>query len=151
MRQIERLIDAVLGRASGSAHDAPDVAAHPLYRELIDGVGTTPVARLAIGRAWILVRSATNAGLAFAPRWPAGVSPARLERLDGVMLRDLAILALRRDELAAAIGIAAINAHYNRPDLLGGDDDGLSSGSAADVATDPTGGPTVVIDAPKSA
>ena len=145
MRQIERLIDAVLGRASGSAHDAPDVAAHPLYRELIDGVGTTPVARLAIGRAWILVRSATNAGLAFAPRWPAGVSPARLERLDGVMLRDLAILALRRDELAAAIGIAAINAHYNRPDLLGGDDDGLSSGSAADVATDPTGGPTVVI------
>ena len=137
MRQVERLIEAVLGR-SGAMAEPPDGAPHALYRALIEGVGTVPVVRLAIGRAWVLVRSAGNAGLAFAPRWPAGVTPARLERLDGVMLRDLAVLALRRDELAAAIGMAAINAHFNRPDLVGSDDDGLTD-------TARSAGPTVVI------
>jgi uncharacterized protein (DUF4213/DUF364 family) len=99
-----------------------------------------------IGRAWILVRTAHGAGLAFAPRWPAGIVPARIERLDGVMLRDLATLALRRHDLAAAIGIAAINAQYNRPELAGHDDDGLAGDAAAPAA--PPGspvGPTVVI------
>jgi uncharacterized protein (DUF4213/DUF364 family) len=139
MRQVEQLIDAILGRSGRRAPEPPDGAPHALYRELIEGVGTSPVMRLAIGRAWVLVRSAGNAGLAYAPRWPAGVTPARLERLDGVMLRDLAILALRRDELAAAIGIAAINAHFNRPELAGSDDDGLSP------TTPQPPGPTVVI------
>jgi uncharacterized protein (DUF4213/DUF364 family) len=131
MRQVEGLIDAILG-PGGAPVAAP---AHPLYQTLIDAVGGTPVVRLAIGRAWILVRTAANAGLAYAPRWPAGITPARTERLDGVMLRDLATLALRHHELAAAIGIAAINAHYNRPELVGADDDGLSPGPAAAGAT----------------
>ncbi len=139
MRRIEHLIDAILGPGSAAAGTA-EPTPHPLYRALIGGVGTQPVLRIVIGRAWVLVRTAANAGLAYSPRWPAGITPARSERLDGVMLRDLATLALRRHELAAAIGVAAINAHYNRPDLVGGDDDGLTPPSGA-----PAAGPTVVI------
>src|SRR5271170_782682 len=135
MRQIDRLIADMLGPASPAGPTEP--APEPLYRDLIEGVGASPALRLVVGRAWILVRTAHAAGLAFAPRWPAGIVPARSERLDGVMLRDLASLALRRHPLAAAIGIAAINAQYNRPELAGTDDDGLT-GEAGD-------GPTVVI------
>src|SRR5271168_260304 len=141
MQQVERLIDSILGPVLGPVPAAETAATEPpphaLYRDLIDGVGASPVLRLAVGRAWILVRTAHSAGLAYAPRWPVGIVPARLERLDGVMLRDLASLALRRHALAAAIGMAAINAQYNRPELDGSDDDGLTGGAQI--------GPTVVI------
>jgi uncharacterized protein len=144
MQQVDRLIAAILGPAEPreSGPGAPEPTTAPLYRDLIDGVGASPVLRLAIGRAWILVRTAHTAGLAFAPRWPVGIVPARIERLDGVMLRDLATLAMRRHELAAAIGIAAINAQYNRPELAGSDDDGLAS---VGVPAGAPAGPTVVI------
>ncbi|MBI3513770.1 MAG: hypothetical protein HY060_06890 [Proteobacteria bacterium] len=140
MRRVEALIATILGPAD-PAPGAP--APHPLYRELIAGVATAPVLRLVVGRAWILVRSVSNAGLAYAPRWPVGITPARTEPLAGVMLRDLAQLALRRHELAAAIGVAALNAHYNRPDLEGADDDGLTPRAA--TAHAPDAGPTVVV------
>src|SRR5580704_4984791 len=99
MQRVDRLIAALLGPAAPAEPAAIEPAPHPLYRDLIDGVGASPVLRLVIGRAWILVRTAHTAGLAFAPRWPAGIVPARTEPLDGVMLRDLATLALRRHEL----------------------------------------------------
>ncbi len=137
MHQIDRMIAGILGAGPPAEPTEPP---HPLYRDLLAGVDATPVLELAIGRAWILVRTATNAGLAFSPRWPAGVAPALSERLDGLVLRDVARLALRRHDLAAAIGIAAINAHYNRPTLAGVDDDGLS-----DDPSVPGSGPTVVI------
>jgi len=105
MQQVERLIDSILGPVLGPVPAAETAATEPpphaLYRDLIDGVGASPALRLAVGRAWILVRTAHSAGLAYAPRWPVGIVPARLERLDGVMLRDLASLALRRHALAA--------------------------------------------------
>jgi len=143
MQQVDRLIAAILGPAGpAETGESEPGATAPLYRDLIDGVGASPVLRLAIGRAWILVRTAHTAGLAFAPRWPAGIVPARIERLDGVMLRDLATLALRRHALAAAIGMAAINAEYNRPELAGSDDDGLTS---PDAPAGSSAGPTVVI------
>jgi uncharacterized protein (DUF4213/DUF364 family) len=137
MRQIERIITGVLGAGPPAE---PAEALDPLYRDLIAGVDAVPVLEVAIGRAWVLVRTAANAGLAFSPRWPAGVVPALRERIEDVMLRDLARLVLRRHELAAAIGVAAINAHYNQPTLVGVDDDGLS-----DDPTVPGSGPTVVI------
>jgi hypothetical protein len=139
MLHVDRLIASIRGLAVAAPPDSIAPTAHPLYRDLIDGVAADPVASLAIGRAWILVRSAHGAGLAFAPRWPAGSAPARREMLDGVTLRDLADLATHPHELAAAIGIAAINAHYNRHDLAGSDDDGLSA------AGTPGAGPVVVI------
>jgi uncharacterized protein (DUF4213/DUF364 family) len=140
MRQIDQIITGILG-AGPPDETAPP---HPLYRDLIAGVDATPVLELAVGRAWVLVRTAGNAGLAYAPRWPAGIMPALRARIDGVTLRDLAQLALRRHDLAAAIGIAAINAHYNRPSLAGVDDDGLSDDPAV-AGTGPTPGPIVVI------
>ena len=139
MQQIERIITRILGAGLPAEPTEPP---HALYRDLIAGVDAVPVLQLAIGRAWVLVRTATNGGLAFSPRWPAGVMPALSERIDGTMLRDLARLALRRHDLAAAIGIAAINAHYNRPGLVGADDDGLSEDPAG---APPDAGPTVVI------
>jgi uncharacterized protein (DUF4213/DUF364 family) len=138
MRRVEALIETFLGAAAKPDAAAP--AAAPLYRALIAGVAATPVLRLVVGRAWILVRTTTNAGLAYSPRWPVGIVPARTEPLGGLMLRDLAQLALRPQELAAAIGVAALNAHYNRPDLEGVDDDGLAAPAAG-----AGGGPTVVI------
>jgi hypothetical protein len=136
MQQVERLIDTILGPLP-AAETAAGPAPHALYHDLIDGVGASPAQRLAIRRPGKLVTTAHGAGLAYAPRWPIGIVPARLERLDGVMLRDLASLALRRHALAAAIGVAAINAQYNRTELVGSDDDGLTGDAGA--------GPTVVI------
>src|SRR5277367_6130165 len=98
MRRVDRLIAAILGSAVPADPGAIEPAPHPLYRDLIDCVGASQVLRLVVGRAWILVRTAHTAGLAFAPRWPAGIVPARTEPLDGVMLRDLATLALRRHD-----------------------------------------------------
>ena len=143
MRRVEALIEAIQGPAGAADPAATAPAPHALYRELIAGVATTPVLRLVVGRAWILVRTVANAGLAYAPRWPVGITPARTEPLAGLMLRDLAQLAVRRDELAAAIGVAALNAHYNRPDLAGVDDDGLTPHAGADGG--PDAGATVVV------
>lgn len=139
MRDIEGIIAGIAG-SGGIPLPAEAPPPHPLYSDLIAGVAATPVVELAIGRAWILVRTAENAGLAFSPRWPAGGPPALRERLSGATLGDLARLALRRHDLAAGIGIAAINAHYNQPTLTGVDDDGLS-----DDPSVPGDGPTVVI------
>jgi uncharacterized protein len=141
MQRIDRLVAEILGSSDAAAAGAAVPAAHPLYGDLIGGIDASPVRQLAIGRAWILVRTAHGAGLAFAPRWPDGTAPARLERLDGLTGRDLAALALRGHVLAAAIGMAAINAHYNRPDHTGSDDDGLDAGSLQAGAA----GPVVVI------
>src|SRR5215831_21075226 len=127
MQRVETLITTLVGGTAPAPGAAPPTAPHPLYTALIGGVAATPVLRLVVGRAWILVRTTTNAGLAYAPRWPVGIVPARTEPLAGIMLRDLAQLALRRQELAAAIGVAALNAHYNRPTLEGSDDDGLTA------------------------
>jgi uncharacterized protein (DUF4213/DUF364 family) len=134
MHQIERIITGILGTV-GDAGAPPPGFSDALYRDLIAGVETTPVLELAVGRAWVLVRTARNAGLAYSPRWPAGAVPALRERIEGVMLRDLAALALRHHDLAAAIGVAAINAHYNQPTLPGRDEDGLSDAAGGDGST----------------
>lgn len=138
MQQVEQIIAALPGAAPGGTAGRA-AADHPLYGDLIGSAGASPAVRLAIGRAWVLVRSATGAGLAFAPRWPAGMAPGRVDALAGIMLRDLAVLVRRPDPLAAAIGVAAINAGLNRPDLAGSDDDGLA------LAPGAAAGPTVVV------
>src|SRR5260221_12822886 len=76
MQRIDRLISSILGvdhQNDRPGRESIEPVRQPLYRALIEGVDPTPAIRIAIGRAWILVRSASGAGLAFAPRWPAAI------------------------------------------------------------------------------
>ena len=82
----------------------PTEPPHPLYRDLLAGVDTAPVLQLAIGRAWVLVRTATNAGLAFSPRWRNAFLATSLFQLRGTKDRDNDLVKRTRAALAAAGG-----------------------------------------------
>lgn len=97
-----------------------------IYRDLALGVAKHDVHRIACGSRWIMVEGPFGAGLAQLPRSPRELLP-KLPRLAGKSLRDLAKLAQSWDPVETALGIAAINAHYNRYDFAG------RSGNAADV------------------
>ncbi|MCG8509613.1 MAG: DUF2478 domain-containing protein [Rhodospirillales bacterium] len=113
---------------------------HRLYRDLELDVGDIPAKRVLIGFNWVLVESAEGCGLAQTP--DRGRSACRkiadASSLRGRPLRDLAGLIHSLDGIEAAIGLAAINAHYNRFDLTGPPDNGLE-----DFA--PSGEPITVI------
>jgi uncharacterized protein (DUF4213/DUF364 family) len=87
-----------------------------LYRDLTLGVAADEVRQLACGPRWIMVEGPHGAGLAYLPRHPRALQP-RLPQLAKLGLRGLAELSSSWDPLETALGIAAINAHYNRFDL----------------------------------
>jgi len=94
-----------------------------LYRDLALGVADQEVRRLVCGRRWLMVEGPGGAGLAYLPKNPASLQ-ATLPKLRSRSLRQLAELCQSWDPLEMAVGIAAINAHYNRfglPGLSGGD------------------------------
>jgi uncharacterized protein len=97
-----------------------------LYRDLILGVARHEVRRIACGSRWIMVEGPFGTGLAQLPRSPRELLP-RLPALAAKSLRDLAALAQSWDPAETALGIAAINAHYNRYDFAG------RSGNAAEI------------------
>ena len=97
-----------------------------LYRDLALGVGEDEVRRIACGTRWIMVEGPHGAGLAYLPRPPRDLLP-RLPRLAGQSLRGLAQLSRSWDPLEMALGIAAINAHYNRFDLEGRAGNGIKA------------------------
>jgi uncharacterized protein (DUF4213/DUF364 family) len=83
--------------------------------------------RVVIGLNWTLVESDTGAGLCHTPaRGTAGCFglPAPGD-YTGQPLRALAALWLSENIFERAIGIAAVNAHWNRYDLEGGASNGL--------------------------
>lgn len=97
-----------------------------LYDDLILGVPETETIRVVCGLRWVLVEGRRGAGLAPLPR-PGGEFAARADKLRGESLATLARLARSLDPLETALGVAAINAHYNRFDFAGFAGDGAAA------------------------
>lgn len=97
-----------------------------LYRDLALGVADHEVRQIACGPRWIMVEGPFGAGLAYLPRHPRDLLP-RLPRFASQSLRSLAGLSRSWDPLEMALGVAAINAHYNRYDLEGLPGNGVKS------------------------
>ncbi|OJX83302.1 DUF364 domain-containing protein [Magnetospirillum sp. 64-120] len=87
-----------------------------LYRDLTLGVDHDEVRQIVVGPRWLMVEGPHGAGLAYLPRSAKDLVP-RLPDLRKQSLRQLAELSSSWDPLEMALGIAAINAHYNRFDL----------------------------------
>ncbi|MBE0532479.1 MAG: DUF2478 domain-containing protein [Rhodospirillales bacterium] len=102
---------------------------HRLYRDLELGVGGGTARNVVIGLNWVLVEGPHGCGLAQTPeRGTAGCrSSADAGPLVGRPLRELAARIHSWDPLEAAVGLAAVNAFYNRRDLEAVADNGLDS------------------------
>lgn len=90
--------------------------AERLYRDLTLGVANDEVRQIVCGPRWLMVQGPAGVGLAYLPR-SAKELVVRLPALKRMSLRQLAELSASWDPLEMALGIAAINAHYNRVDL----------------------------------
>lgn len=108
-----------------------------LYRDLTLGVAQDEVRQIVVGPRWLLVEGPKGAGLAYLPRSGKDL-PARLPDLRKQNLRQLAELSASWDALEMAVGIAAINAHYNTYDL------DAQMGNGADTFRHETGRVVVV-------
>jgi len=94
--------------------------------ELIRDVSWGETKRVVVGLNWTLVEGPDGCGLAQSPRRNApGCQPLSSGALSGRPLFELAALARSWNPFETAIGIAAINAHYNRYDLSGSAENGL--------------------------
>lgn len=89
-----------------------------LYADLALGVANDEVRDIVCGPRWLMVQGPAGAGLAYLPRSAKELLP-RLPQFKRKNLRQLAQLSQSWDPLEMALGIAAINAHYNRFDLNG--------------------------------
>jgi uncharacterized protein (DUF4213/DUF364 family) len=97
-----------------------------LYQDLLFGVGDGEVRRVTRGAHWLLVEGPDGCGLARVPRG-ADQAGRPLEDFAALGLKGLAALVQSTDLFEAALGVAAINAHYNRPDLVAGDGAGTNT------------------------
>ncbi len=94
-----------------------------MYVDLVQGVADVEVRRVVTGDKWVLVETAEGLGVAARQAPEAGDDP---QRWAGRGLRDLAAMAAQSwDPLEIAVGVAALNAHYNRPDVTGVAGNGL--------------------------
>lgn len=89
-----------------------------LYRDLSLGVSESAVRRIVCGTRWIMVEGERGTGLAYLPRSPRTLS-TQLQAYARKPLSVLAALVHSWDPVEMALGVAAINAHYNRYDLEG--------------------------------
>jgi len=107
---------------------------HRLYRDLELGVEDQTAARVVIGFNWVLVEGPHGCGLAQTPDRGSdacrGVADAA--QLSGRSLRDLATMVHSWNTVEAAIGLAAINAFYNRFDLDAPNENGLETFAAGE-------------------
>ncbi|PWC82085.1 hypothetical protein TSH100_25480 [Azospirillum sp. TSH100] len=94
-----------------------------MYQDLVQGVADAEVRRVVTGDKWVLVETDDGLGVA-ARQAPAAADDP--QRWAGRSLCDLAAMAARSwDPLEISVGVAALNAHYNRPDLTGVPGNGL--------------------------
>jgi uncharacterized protein (DUF4213/DUF364 family) len=92
-----------------------------LYDDLILGLGDDMARRVVVGKRWVMVEGPHGTGLAANP------TEAAQDRHWSGSLRELAAQARSWEPLAAAVGIAAINACYNRYDRVAEDGNGLEA------------------------
>jgi uncharacterized protein (DUF4213/DUF364 family) len=111
--------------------------AEQLYHDLALGVANDEVRQITHGPRWLMVQGPAGAGLAYLPR-AAKDHAVRLAAFKRMSLKQLAALAPSWDPLEMAVGMAAINAHYNRFDLDG------AMGNGADAFGDESGRVVVV-------
>lgn len=92
---------------------------HRLYEDLVRGVGEAPARRVIAGPVWTIVEGPEGCGAVPTPgqEGNAGASPSNAAGLTGRPLSELARMLLSWDPFEAAVGLAAVNAHYNRYDL----------------------------------
>ena len=107
----------------GGAMLSPDMASlwnwwgpERLYRDLALGVADDDVRQIVCGPRWLMIQGIWGTGLAYLPAGPKELL-AKLPILSRMSLQQLAKLSGSWDPLEMAVGIAAINAHYNRFDL----------------------------------
>lgn len=95
--------------------------------QLAAAVAAAPVRRVLVGVNWTLVEGPHGCGLAQTPaRDGAGCRPlADAGTYAGRSLGALAGLVAATNRFEVAIGWAAINAHFNRRDLMGSSENGL--------------------------
>jgi uncharacterized protein (DUF4213/DUF364 family) len=96
-----------------------------LYRDLIQGVGDGCARRVVIGLNWTMVEGPDGIGLAQTPERNTPGCRAAAGDWTGRPLAELAQGVLEWAPFAAAVGVAALNAHYNRFDLVADDGNGL--------------------------
>lgn len=87
-----------------------------LYSDLAQGVADVELKQLVYGPRWLMIQGPEAVGLAYLPR-KGKETTHRLDQFARMSLRDLAGLVRSWDPLEMAVGVAAINAHYNREDL----------------------------------
>ncbi len=97
-----------------------------LYRDLSLGVAADEVRGIVCGPRWIMIEGPAGVGLAPIPGNPRDLL-SRLPRFGKQSLADLAALTQSWNPLEMAVGIAAINAHYNRFDAGGQAGNGVES------------------------
>ncbi len=102
---------------------------HKLYQELANSVADEPVKRVVIGLNWTFVEGPNGCGMAQSPSkdTPGCKSLPQAGDFAGKSLKELAQLATSWNPFETAIGIAAVNAFWNRSDLKGSDVNGLDT------------------------
>ncbi|PTY05107.1 hypothetical protein DB347_16640 [Opitutaceae bacterium EW11] len=89
-----------------------------LYDRLAQGVSSpAPVRAFAGGLHWFSVEAAGSLGLAMAPKETAA-APSLAGGVAGRELREISALAKSWNSADAALGVAALNSHYNAPDRV---------------------------------
>jgi uncharacterized protein (DUF4213/DUF364 family)/nucleoside-triphosphatase THEP1 len=96
-----------------------------LYDDLARGVADAPARRVVLGLNWTLVEGPEGCGVAHSPARDApGCRPVEnAGGYVGTSLKTLAQLSTSWNPFEAALGLAAINAHYNRPGAVPAGDD----------------------------
>lgn len=98
-----------------------------LYEDLERGVGAGVATRVLVGFNWTMVEGPHGVGLAQTPERGTPGCRAAEYGWTGRPLRELAALVHSTDPVHVAVGMAAINAHYNRFDLAAEEINGLDA------------------------
>jgi hypothetical protein len=100
-----------------------------IFSTLLSDIHDQEIKRVVIGINWTLVEAETGCGLAHTPRRDEpGCQPiADAGNLSSLNLKAMAELILSENPIEVAIGMAAINASYNRYNLPASDQNGLDA------------------------